>query len=388
MAVVTCNGSAVVAGTVHFPIRGRWYGRLETTDTTAPPVGTPVALQIGPDLFRGTVREALSDSGNRVTLTVVGGADALDLEATPRHYFSTTFGAVLKAVLGTETLALDSDQSVLALPLPHYVVTAGTVAETLKKLLAAASRLGGPSMASLVWRIDATGSVWIGPASWIPTVVDAVLVAEDPHRRSFTLALERASVRPGQTVRGHDLTDTTYTVTDRTLRALCTYGGTTQGFEAAQQAKLVRRETAHIDLYALYGFTVLAQNADGSLELRSLDSRLPDMSKVPLRTGLAGTTQHKVQPGTTAYLTHCNGDETKPMVIALDQGAGQGLTITHTGPVEITAPEVKAGGPAPLVLHDAMAGLWAALVSACAANTPPITVPPFVGCQTTITKGA
>jgi hypothetical protein len=68
-----------------------------------------------------------------------------------------------------------------------------------------------------------------------------------------------------------------------------------------------------VDYRALYPANVVAQNADGTLEIQPVDQRLPGLSKVPIRLGLPGCAV-KVQAGSTVLLGFEAGDPRLPVV--------------------------------------------------------------------------
>jgi hypothetical protein len=74
---------------------------------------------------------------------------------------------------------------------------------------------------------------------------------------------------------------------------------------------LVDKRTARIDFLALYPARVVAQNADGTLELQPETQLLAGHSKVPIRHGLPGVTV-KVQAGATVLLGFENGSNMRP----------------------------------------------------------------------------
>jgi hypothetical protein len=74
---------------------------------------------------------------------------------------------------------------------------------------------------------------------------------------------------------------------------------------------IIDARTARIDFLAVYPAKVVAQNADGTLELQPEDSRLAGFSKVPIRHGLPGCVV-KVQAGATVVLGFENGDNCRP----------------------------------------------------------------------------
>lgn len=71
--------------------------------------------------------------------------------------------------------------------------------------------------------------------------------------------------------------------------------------------KLVRGIVAPTDYHALYPARVVSQNADGTLELQPDLSKIPPLSKVPIRTGIPGVTV-KLSAGARVLLGFENGD--------------------------------------------------------------------------------
>ena len=76
-------------------------------------------------------------------------------------------------------------------------------------------------------------------------------------------------------------------------------------------AEFVRAITARIDWFALYPCRVVAQNADKTLELQPDNTRVPSVSKVPIRLGIPNATV-TVTAGSRVHLGFEGGDPTKP----------------------------------------------------------------------------
>lgn len=390
MAAVSILGFDVVRGKIKFGIRGTWLAELELESTDTPLAPLPANLEIGGDQFIGTIIEAAGDDGKRVTVTAVGGQGGLRAEVSPLGYWQTTVGILLTDALafGGEQLALDADGDILNLPVERFTRLTGTVAETIRAIVKVAEGLGGITAERLCWRVDFTGSVWVGRQIFLPFDIDYDVIQESPHERTFTIAVEHASALPGRIIKLHDVTDVVYMVDSTELRAVCSYGEDEE-IPAVEQDldRVIRARIAPLDLYAPVAYTALAQNADGTFELKSSDPRFPDLSHVPQRVGLPGTTVAKVQTPCAVIVLHENGDAQKPVVAGYEVKAGMGLEMTHTGDVKITAPKISAGGEEDLVKYQPLQVAWAALKAACAAHTPPINVPDLIGANTTILKG-
>ena len=74
---------------------------------------------------------------------------------------------------------------------------------------------------------------------------------------------------------------------------------------------LVRLAMRRIDYVALYPAKVAAQNQDGTLELMPEHSKVPPMSKVPIRLGIPGATV-RVSAGARVLVGFENGDPKRP----------------------------------------------------------------------------
>lgn len=106
---------------------------------------------------------------------------------------------------------------------------------------------------------------------------------------------------------------------------------------------LVSSAVSPTDFHALYPSRVVAQNADGTLELRPDSSRMPDMSGVPIRFGLPGTAA-KVAAGARVLLGFENGDQQRPYAGAWDAAAPTELRLggTDASQAAVHGDELKA----------------------------------------------
>jgi hypothetical protein len=93
-------------------------------------------------------------------------------------------------------------------------------------------------------------------------------------------------------------------------------------------AKFIDSLTRRMDYLALYPCKVVAQNGDGSLELQPDDSRIPALSRVPMRLGIPGSTA-TVQAGARVLLTWAGGDPRLPIALAWE---ASGLSVLSVGP--------------------------------------------------------
>lgn len=101
-------------------------------------------------------------------------------------------------------------------------------------------------------------------------------------------------------------------------------------FTASLEA-FVRSVLGHrLDYLASYPAKVVAQNADGTLELVADDARLPTYSKVPIRYGVPGVTA-TVAAGARAQLGFAGADPQKPVVTGFEASASALITLNVVG---------------------------------------------------------
>lgn len=373
MSVVSLSGSPVIAGSLELPLVGTWHLECAIGSSSAPVVGQTIALTVGPVPFVGTVVSADSDAGNRVTVRAVGGAGKLGKVLAPKSYTMTTLDVVLVDALkdAGESRSVLSDTQTQTLE--HWTRSQASLSDVLRQV---SERAGGS------WRVMPDGSVWVGAELWLPVTGSYVLESEEPTRSAFTVAVDSAWVLPGCTFRGQKVSAVTYRFDGTRTRARVSYGDS-RGELGSVLGELVRREVRQVDLLAMYSATVDAMNANGTVELTPDDARLGSMSQVPVQ--VAGLASVGLLPGTSVLLTHENGDPSRPVVVQAYAGPVDGLAIESVGDVSITAPQVKAGGELPLVLHDPLLAWVSALTSAAAPLG--LAVPPLLGCSTNITRG-
>jgi hypothetical protein len=315
-ALATVNDLAVVEGRVTFPLQGAWVAELIVQGASPAELFGPCTVAIGGVLLVGTGHAAKDDAG-RVSVTVTAGAGGLGAAVETQHYTPpATIAVVLRDALafGSEVLSPAADAATLAQQLPQWTRVAGTVREATRRAVAAAG--------AVAWRHLPDGTVWVGPETWLPTAAVVTLESEEPTQQLFTVALSELSVFPGTTYRGQRLTQVEYTLSGSTLRARLSYGSTVSPLRA-----MVREETAGQDYTAPYTATVVGQNADGTVELRSGDARMPNMSKVPIRPGLPGLVISEVPTTSVAIVEFENGDPARPVVTGWLAGSATRLAF-------------------------------------------------------------
>ncbi len=322
MSFAVLAGSDVLRGRVTFRLIGAWDAELVVATTDASTLTGTVTLDLGGLLHVGTVTVAEADEGGLVTVRLVGGRGGLDEAVPPLAYRTTTAQAVLADALGLggESLAVDGDTATLGASLPRWTRTAGDVGGSV----AAVARDLGVS-----WRMTSAGAVWVGPESWAPVEVDHTVEAEDLTNSTIRVAVEDVTLKPGATWAGRRVSQVVYLLDDTKLRADVSYGDTRDEL-AALLAKLVQRETAGRDLEATYTARVLGQNADGTLELRPNDARIPQLSAVPCRFGVPGVEAMQIASGIDVLVEFENGSGKAPIVTGFPSGSSLKLSISST----------------------------------------------------------
>lgn len=119
-----------------------------------------------------------------------------------------------------------------------------------------------------------------------------------------------------------------------------------------------------VDYRAYYPAKVVAQAADFTLELIPDDTRLPSLSKVPLRLGVPGV-QAKVAPGSRVLLFFEGGEPSSPAASLFQSSSLLELVVTASTKVTVNAPDVRLGdGHADVVRYGDVVSLGSLLLSA------------------------
>lgn len=96
------------------------------------------------------------------------------------------------------------------------------------------------------------------------------------------------------------------------------------------------------DYLAQYSAELVAQNADGTLELVVESAKIPGLSKVPLRLGLPGCTV-KLKRGCRLLVGWENGDPRRPYGALFSASDVEELRIEASVKISVVAPEVNLG---------------------------------------------
>lgn len=340
MALVTANNVAVIAGSIMMPLFGVWTADLviDQPDGTGFEPGTQVTVMAGDGLsLVGTVVPDRTGSYlDAVHVRLLGGAGGMASAATPKGYAQP--GAYVRDVLNQlasdagETLSSEIAQVLSNQNLVAWTTMQSNVSSALDSLL----EIVAPNAN---WRITADGKLWVGDETWPLTQAQYQIITNDPKERTFDLGVDTFTVVPGIDLDGvGGVNRVEHTVTDGGIRShvWTQIADEDRGLAGAVQA-LVRQEVAPLDFYAFYDAKIVKQSTDGNtVDLQPSDSRLPGLSNVALRNGVAGTVC-KVSPGAFVRLGWDNGDPTKPYA----QTWGGGETVTSIAMAGDLVPFVK-----------------------------------------------
>lgn len=198
---ILVNGSPVIRGVIAMPLKGSWHADLvvATQDPSIFEDGVLIDFDSGALLFAGTVRRA-DMVADAYVLRMVGGYDALTEFLSPKSYQNVTLGGPLRDVLtdAGESLAPDSDQSVLNTSLPRWVRTGDFAHRALWNLM-------GRAPSEALWRMKPDGDLWVGVDSWPETSAEWTPISSDPNVGRVTVAANIPAIFPGQTIEGRKI---------------------------------------------------------------------------------------------------------------------------------------------------------------------------------------
>jgi hypothetical protein len=325
---------------------GNWIAHLEIGGLAAPS-GTATLHIFAEDdtdyAFVGFVRRADVDKGrSRVPITIVGGAGNLPRDLAPRDYVAaaTTVpaGLVARHIAedAGEQLADGVEDALDARPLTRWTRAEGTALEALDLLV---DELGP----TWVWRVQADGKIWIGEETWPAAAQEPFDQERHPEDGAITATSDGVPVGPGQRAFGHEIVETRYTLTPRSVDAELRYA------VEGDPSREVRTPEVYLETHRA---TVIRQNDDGTLDLKVDDDRIGELSRVRFQLGAPGCKvtlpvdaevhvafDSGSPRGAYAFLAERDEDATKAIALVDDAIAAGTLTATAPpggGPVTFT----------------------------------------------------
>lgn len=323
MSIVTLNGNDLMRLKLRLPLYGAWVADVLHADPTlVPSVGASATIALESQTFVGTIVRTsyLQDLG--WDSLVVGGRGGLSTQLPPDQFFQPVAQDILNAALtlSGEVASSTIASSLLAPQWPSWRRTARTFGQELDEICSALSRDTGESIS---WRILSDGSVWIGAETWTSAFVpDFDTMSGNAAAGRHTIAAEDPTVLPGQTwYTGERIGEVVHRVEPEETRTEIWTVGVGDREVGALDALL-----PPLDLYAVYPYRVVTQNADKTLELKSTDLRLSDLSRVPMRFGIPGTSAD-IPSGAVVLVAFTRGDERDPYAVSWQSGTATNMAI-------------------------------------------------------------
>jgi hypothetical protein len=357
---VTVNGRPAYWAELRIPRIGAWDADVNVPRDGDVEVTGPVEIAIGSLVWKGTARRSGENKGT-LHVRVVGGAGGLSRALEPRAYQGVPVRIPLLDLLADagERLSPTADAGVLGVVLPKWNRSAGPAGIALASLLQAS----GAS-----WRVLPDGSVWVGRERWeASSLVDYTYIEQAPNAGSLEIVTVEPAVFPGEVFEGRRVSVVTHRFEGRRIRTRILWE------EDAQQDRLkssllgvIRSAFPQIDFLARYPARVVAQNADGSLELIPDDARIAAVSKVPIRYGVPGV-KATVAPGARVLLGFAGGDPAKPQAELWESASLLKLEVLGAEVI------VGTGATQPAALATALRTELDALWTAITAHTHVVT---------------
>lgn len=266
--------SIVSSGTIYMPRIGAWHADL-VIDATEVPTGRQ-EISIGDTgVLVGTVNRASIESGS-VRARIVAGADGLRKLTTPKYFEGAglRLGIPLAAAVadGDEVLSVTSDKAVLDQLISSWTTVETTVGLALQALAAVAPD-------GTAWRFLPDGSIWIGAETWPEAAGEAREIEATPESATVELGLDQPWLLPGTTLGDRRIDRVEHRITGDSVRATV--------WTAPPAASVVDPFQPYRTFYA---GRVLAQGANLRVDIQFDDPTIPPMSRIELRSGIAGAT--------------------------------------------------------------------------------------------------
>ena len=334
MAVANVQGRDVVSAHVILPRVGRWSASVEVVaDDTTGLLGA-VVLDLGAIKLSGYATRG-GDFAETVTLFIQGGRAGVMRTVEPRAWTEASAGVVLRSLAqdAGEVLSSACDPAVLAKPLPRWLRRQRLAWAELESIRKAAQ---GAGLDEVAWRFLPDGTLWMGREGWPVVDLDHDLLDIQPTLNEGLIGVELPSLQPGTTFLGRKVEMVEYIVDASSVRTRVTWrdesptGELNPSVEAERLKLLISRMVDPTRLLEVHPAQVVAQNADGTLELKPDDPTMPGLSKVPLRTPWPGLT-FKVAPESRVQVLCPAGDPGAQVSALWEPAAGSTLELVVTG---------------------------------------------------------
>lgn len=314
MSELLCNGVPVVSARISRPRLGSWVAELVVDTDEALDVGARAELTDGDgaSLFVGAVQRGAVAEG-RLALRVISGAGGLGKTLDARGYHQAPPRVIL-ADLARETgeMLAPLTEAVLDAPLRAWARPRVDGAAQLRQLAEAVG---------LVWRCQPDGRQWVGKEPWpdagVREGVDFEVIHDEPARHRWTVSTvtlaDAAKIAPGTVLEGRRVSLVEHTLTGDATRTVVTFEAVDAAVDAVRDAieRTIRRATSRLPFSAGSMYRVVAQRADGLLEVIPDDAGagLPNLV-VPLMLSIPGSV--RVPQGARVLVEYADGNPSRP----------------------------------------------------------------------------
>lgn len=327
----TVNGNDALSVKIRKPRTGPWHADVELDGEVT--LSGRVTISVDGYTFVGAVVTQGSFAG-RTQAWIVGGSGGLSKTVDAQHYSNTPVLTVIRDILSACGESLDASSVIPSTRFGHWERESTKASHAL---VAAADRAG------LAWRTLDNGKIWVGVDTWAVTKTAASVLDEDWDTSCLTLAAdefaELAKVQPGATFDGHKLKQVTHLVTRGSMRTIAS----TESLEEAAGSFLssIRSAMAASNTYEC---SVIAQNADGTLQLQPSDPRVAGrgLNNVPIRYGMPGW-EARVQSGAVVRVAFDGGNWDQPYACLWNSGNNSAVTSLEFKPSGRGAPVCVVG---------------------------------------------
>lgn len=310
-AYLAIDGNLLERACIVLPRTGAWTADVEHIDAVpTAAVGSSVSLTFGSQTFVGTVVRVQSNQAPGYDTRIVGGAGRLSAVLRVAQFKSPNLQNVLDVAIRDGRETLSSTASSLTTSVNFWERSSRTLGQELDAIAAAAG---------LEWKVLLDGTIWLGTPEWTESSIDAVdyqVLESHADTGTMLVAAEDPTILTGETFEGLRVGQVIHRIEpDATRTEVYTDTGVDRAMGALDA--LIRR-SAPRDLFAFYEYKVISQSGD-TLELGTLDARMPDLSKVPYRLGVPGAV-YMVTAGARCLVGFLGGSEQAPYIAGWTAG--------------------------------------------------------------------
>lgn len=270
----------------------------------------------------------------RTSAFLVGGKGGLSKSIDAQHYNDASPKLLIDEILRASGEKLDAGSELPGITFGNWQRRKGQASHAL---LAITDRCG------LVWRSTDAGAIWVGTDAYDTLTPDVEVLDEDWDTGALTIAADSFSelvkIVPGCTFEGQRIEQVTHIVTPTSLRTIASVDsleGSARTFLSAIRSGMAP--------FASYRCKVVAQNSDGTLQLKPEDEIIAGrgLDKVPIREGSPGW-ETKVASGAIVSVAFDGGNWDKPYACLWGEGQSGNVTSMEFKPGGVSSPVCRIG---------------------------------------------